>query len=97
MIGYLTVKKISPKHSWKLNLLVGDVIHLLVLCRPLLLLPSIFPSTRDFSNKLSVRIKWPKYWNFSFTMSLSSEYSGLISFRIDWFDLLAFQRRKFRP
>ena len=61
----------------------------LILCHPLLLLPSIFPSIRVFSNELSVRIRWPKYWSFS--ISPSSEYSGLISFRIDWFDLLAVQ------
>ena len=61
----------------------------LILCHPLLLLPSIFPSIRVFSNE-SVLIRWPKYWSFS--ISPSSEYSGLISFRIDWFDLLAVQR-----
>ena len=61
------------------------------LCRPLLLLPSIFPSIRDFSNELSVYIRWPKYWSFSFSISLSSEYSGLISLKIDWYDLLAVQ------
>ena len=76
-------------------MLVGDAIHHLILCRPLLLLPSIFPSTKDFSNELSVWIRWPKYWSFSFSFSLSSEYLGLISFRMDWFDL-AFQWRKFR-
>ena len=58
---------------------------------PLLLLPSIFPSIRDFSNELAVCIKWPKYWSFSISISPSNEYSGLISFRIDWFDLLAVQ------
>ena len=58
---------------------------------PLLLLPSIFPSIRDFSNESSVRIRWPKYWNFSFSISPSSEYSGLISRKIDWFDFLAVQ------
>ena len=61
----------------------------LILCLPLLLLPSIFPSIRVFSNELALCIKWPKYWSFSFSISLSNEYSGLISFRIDWFDLLA--------
>ena len=61
----------------------------LMLCHPLLLLPSIFPSIWDFSNELALCIRWPKYWNFSF--SPSNEYSGLISFRIDWFDLLAVQ------
>ena len=60
----------------------------LILCRPLLLLPSIFPSIRVFSNELALRMRWPKYWSFSFSISPSNEYSGLISFRIDWFDLL---------
>ena len=58
---------------------------------PLLLLPSIFPSIRVFSNELALRIRWPKYWSFSFSISPSNEYSRLISFRIDWFDLLAVQ------
>ena len=61
-----------------------------ILCHPLLL-PSIFPSVRVFSNELVLSIRWPKYWNFSFSISPSNEYSGLISFRIDWFDLLAVQ------
>ena len=64
--------------------------HLIIWC-PLLLLPSIFPSIRDFSNESSVHIRWPKYWSFSFSISPSSEYSGLISLKIDWFDLLAVQ------
>ena len=59
----------------------------LVFCCPLLLLPSIFPSIRVFSNESAFRIRCPKYWSFSFSISLSKEYSGLISFRIDWFDL----------
>ena len=63
----------------------------LVLCCPLLLLPSIFPSIRVFSNKSAHPIKWPKYWSFSFSISPPSEYSRLISFRIDWFDLFAVQ------
>ena len=63
----------------------------LILCRPLLLLPSIFPSIRVFSNELVLRIRWPKYWSFSFSISPSNEYSGLISFRMDWLDLLAVQ------
>ena len=63
----------------------------LILCRHLLLLPSIFPSIRVFSNESALRIRWPKYWSFSFSISPSNEYSGLISFRIDWLDLLAFQ------
>ena len=61
------------------------------LCRPLLLLSSIFPSNRVFSNKSALHIRWPKYWSFSFIISPSNEYSGLISFKIDWFDLLAVQ------
>ena len=63
----------------------------LILCRPLLLLPSIFPSIRVFSNKSAVHIRWPKYWSLSFSINPSNEYSGLISFRIYWFDLLAVQ------
>ena len=63
----------------------------LILCHPLLLLPSIFPSIRVFSNKWVLCIRWPKYWNFSFSISPSNEYSGLISFRIDWLDLLSVQ------
>ena len=63
----------------------------LILCHPLLPLPSIFPSIRVFSNESAPPIRWPKYWSFSFSISLSNEYSGLISFRIDWFDLLAVQ------
>ena len=61
----------------------------LILCHLLLLLPSIFPSIRVFSNELVFRIRWPKYWSFSFSISPSNEYSGLISFRIDWSDVLA--------
>ena len=63
----------------------------LMLCHPLLLLPSIFPSIRVFSNESALHIRWPKYWSFSFSISPSNEYSGLISFRIDWLDLLAVQ------
>ena len=63
----------------------------LILCRPLLLLPSIFPSIRIFSNESAHHIKWPKYGSFSFSISPSNDYSGLISFRIDWLDLLAVQ------
>ena len=65
-------------------------IHL-ILCHPLLLLPSIFPSIRVFSNESTLRIRWPKYWSFSFNISPSNEYTGLISFRMDWLDLLAVQ------
>ena len=63
----------------------------LILCRPLLLLPSIFPSIRVFYNESALHIRWPKSWSFSFSISPSKEYSGLISFRIDWFDLLVVQ------
>ena len=63
----------------------------LILCCPFLLLPSIFPSIRVFSNESALRIRWPKYWSFSIRVSLSNEYSGLIFFRIDWFDLFACQ------
>ena len=63
----------------------------LILCLPLLLLPSIFPSIRVFSNESALRIKWPKYWSFSFNISPSNEHPGLISFRMDWLDLLAVQ------
>ena len=62
-----------------------------ILCRPLFLLPSIFPSIRVFSNESTPCIRWPKYWRFSFSISPSNEYSVLISFRIDWFDILAVQ------
>ena len=63
----------------------------LILCHPLLLLPSIFPSIRVFSNESTLLMRWPKYWSFSFSISPSNEYSGLISFRMDWLDLLAVQ------
>ena len=62
-----------------------------ILCRPLLLPPPIFPSIRVFSKESVLRIRWPKYWSFSFSISPSNEYSGLISFRMDWLDLLAVQ------
>ena len=76
--GLLSIESVMPSNH-------------LVLCCPLLLLPSIFPSIRFFSNELAVRIRWPKYWSFSFSISPSNEYSGLISFWIDWIDLLAVQ------
>ena len=63
----------------------------LILCRPLLLLPSIFPRIRVFSNESALHIRWPKYWSFSFNISPSNEHPGLISFRMDWLDLLAVQ------
>ena len=63
----------------------------LILCRPLLLLPSIFPSIRVFSNESALRIRWPKFWSFSFNISPTNEHPGLISFRMEWLDLLAVQ------
>ena len=63
----------------------------LILCRPLFFLPSIFPSIRIFASESALHIRWPKYWSFSFSISPSSEYSGLISFRMNWLDLLAVQ------
>ena len=77
-----------------LKLLSTELVTLsnhLILCRPLLLLLSTFTRIRVFSNKLALCIRWPKYWSSSFSISLSTEYSGLIFFRIDWFDLLAVQ------
>ena len=70
---------------------VGDAIQPSFLCQPLLLLPSIFPSIRVFSNESALHIRWPKYWSFSFNISPSNEHSRLISFRMDWLDLLAVQ------
>ena len=83
----------SITNSWSLLKLMSIELVMpsnhLILCRPLLLPPSIFPSIRDFSNESVLHIKWPKYWSFSFNISPSHEYSGLISFRMDWLDLLA--------
>ena len=70
---------------------VSDAIHHLILCRPLLLLPRIPPSIRVFSNESTLRMRWPKYWSFSFSIIPSKEIPGLISFRMDWLDLLAVQ------
>ena len=70
---------------------IGETSNHLILCHPLLLLPSIFPSIRVFSDESAVHIRWPKYWIFSFSMSPSYEHPGLISFRMDWLDLLAVQ------
>ena len=80
----------SPPKSMSIELVMPS--NHLILCRPLLLPPSIFPSIRVFSNEPAFHIRWPKYWSFSFNISPSSEYSGLISFRMDWLDLLAVQR-----
>ena len=86
---------LSITNSWSLFKLMSieSVIpsNHLILCRPLLLLPSIFPSIRVFSHESVLCIRWPKYWRFSFSISPSKEYSGLISFRMDWLDLLAVQ------
>ena len=78
LVKLMSIKLVTPSNH-------------LILCRPLLLPPSIFSSIRVFSNESVLRIRWPKYWNFSFSISPSNEYSGLISFRIDWLDLLAVQ------
>ena len=78
LLKFLSVESTMPSNN-------------LVLCHPLLLLLSIFPSIRNFSNKLALHIRWPKYWSFSFSISPSNEYSGLISFRMDWFDPLIVQ------
>ena len=87
---------LSITNSWSLLKLmsIGLVMpsNHLIFCRPLLLLPSIFPSIRVFSNESVLHIRWPKYWSFSFSISPFNEYSGLISFRMDWLDLLAVQR-----
>ena len=86
---------LSITNSWSLHKLVSIASVMpsnhLILCRPLLLPPSIFPSIRDFSNESVFHIRWPKYWSFSFSISPSNECSGLISFRMDWLDLLAVQ------
>ena len=86
---------LSFTNSWSLLKLMSieSVIpsNRLILCRPLLLPPSIFPSIRVFSNQSVLRIRWPKFWSFSFSISPSNEYTGLISFRMDWLDLLAVQ------
>ena len=86
---------LSITNSWSLLRLMSIELVMpsnhLILCCPLLLLPSIFPSIRIFSNESVLHSRWPKYWSFSFTISPSNEYSGLISFRMDWLDLHAVQ------
>ena len=86
---------VSITNSWSLLKLMSIELVVpsnhLILCHPLLLLPSILPSISVFSNESALCIMWPKYWNFSFSISPSNEYSGPISFRIDWLDLLAVQ------
>ena len=78
LLKFMSIKSVMPSNH-------------LILCRPLLLLLSIFPNIRVFSNKSALRIRWPKYWSFSFNISPSNEHPGLISFRMDWLDLLAVQ------
>ena len=78
LIKLMSIKSVMPSNH-------------LIFCRPPLLLPSIFPSNRVFSNESALRIRWPKYWSFSFNISPPSEYSGVISFRMDWLDLLVAQ------
>ena len=87
-----TISQILFWEFAQINVHLSQWCYLTILCHPLLLLPSIFPSIRVFSNEFCLCITWPKYWSFSFSISPSSEYSGLISFRIDSFDLLAVQR-----
>ena len=90
-----TQTSLSITNSWSLLKLMSIKLVMpsnrLILCCPLLLLPSIFPSIRIFSIESVLHIRWPKYWSFSFSISPSNEYSGLISFRVDWLDLLAVQ------
>ena len=87
---------LSISNSWSLLKLMSVLLVMpynhLILCHPLLLLPSIFPSIRVFPSESVLRIKWQKHWTFSFSISSYNEYSGLISCRMDWFDLLAVQR-----
>ena len=86
---------LSTINSWSLLKLISIESVMpsnhLILCHPLLLLPSVFPNIRVFSNESVLPISWPNYWSFSFSISPSNEYSGLISFRMDWLDLLAVQ------
>ena len=86
---------LSITNSWSLLKLMSIELVIpsnhLILCCPLLFLPSVFPSIRVFSNESVLRIRWPKYWSFSFSINPSNEHSGLISFRMDWLDLLAVQ------
>ena len=83
----LSIESVMPSN----HLCCPHLCHPIILCHPLLLLPSIFPSIRVFSNESALHIRWPKYWRFSFSFSSSNEYSELISFLIDWLDLLAVQ------
>ena len=80
----------SPPKPMSIELVMAS--NHLILCRPLLLLPSVFPSIRVFSNKSALHMRWPKYWSFSFSISPSNEHPGLVSFRMDWLDFPAVQR-----
>ena len=95
LYGLQHARLLSSTVPWSLFIFMSiesvRLSNYLILCCPLLLLPSIFTSIRVFSNKLVPRIRWPKYWSFSFRISPSNEYSGLISFRTDWFDLFPVQ------
>ena len=87
--SWTRLKRFGGSSSMSIELVMPS--NHLILCHPLLLLPAIFPSIRVFSNESALLIRWPQYWSFSFNMSLSNEYSRLISFRMDWLDLLAVQ------
>ena len=87
--GFPVLQYLTEEFAWTHVHWVGVAINHLILCHPLLLVPSIFPSIRVFSSESALPIRWPKYWNFSFSISPSNEYSGLVSFRTDWFDLVA--------
>ena len=90
---WTAARQASPSLTTSRSLPMESVMpsNYLTLCRPLLLLPSIFPSIRVFSNESALRMRWPKYWSFSFSISPSNEHPGLISFRMDWLDFLAVQ------
>ena len=87
-LGGITNSRSLPKPMFIKSVMPSNP---LILCRPLLLLPSIFPNIRVFSNESALRITWPKYWSFSFNISPSNKHPGLISFRMDWVDLFAVQ------
>ena len=89
--GLASLSIISSRSLLKLSIESVMPSYHLILCRPLLLLPYVFPRIRVFLNESALRIRWPKYWSFSFNISPSNEHSGLISFRMDWLDLLAVQ------
>ena len=87
LLKLMSIESVMPSN----HLILCCPLLRLILCHPLLLLPSIFPSIRVFSHKSALLIRWPKYWSFSFSINPSNEHSGLISFSIDWLDLLAVQ------